>query len=120
VVLLVLVLLLLGFEVIRVHHPQDGAKENPDTVTDGPAALPWPGAALLWFRPVDINSASLEELDMLPGVGEKGAALVLNFRMDRGFLLTIRELEQVSGPLGNNRYRYLENYLYAGACEFHQ
>ncbi len=115
-VLLLLVLLVLGFEAIRVHLSLERTIKYPESAAGSPASLPWPGAALLWFRPVDINSASLEELDLLPGVGEKGAAILLNFRMQRGFLLTVEELDQAAGPFGSDRYRYLENYLCAGPC----
>ncbi len=113
-VLLFLVVTLVVSEALYVVLPARYSKDS------APAAemtsLPHAGAALLWFRPVDINSASMEELDLIPGVGEKGAARLLNFRMQRGFLLTVRELRQMSGPFGSRRYEYLESYLSAGPC----
>ena len=113
-VLLVLIIGLVAFDAMEgVFSGREGSG-SPGIVDNNPATLPYPGAALLWFRPVDINAASLEELDMLPGVGEKGASRLLNFRMQRGFLLTVGELRQVSGPFGSMRYVYLESYLRAG------
>ncbi len=73
--------------------------------------FPWPGTALLLSGKMDINQASLEELDLLPGIGEKGAAALLNFRMERGFLLTIDELGEAYGPFGSYRLDYLRTWL---------
>jgi len=112
--LLVLILGLVAFDAMQDLFSGREDSGSPGIVDNNPATLPYPGAALLWFRPLDINSASLEELDMLPGVGEKGASRMLNFRMQRGFLLTVGELKQLSGPFGSRRYAYLESYLRAG------
>ncbi len=48
---------------------------------------------LLYFEPVDVNSATLEELDLLPGVGPKTAQAILNLRQENGFFLLNEELK---------------------------
>lgn len=51
--------------------------------------------ALLYFKPIDVNSATLEELDLLPGVGFKTAQAILILRQKNGFFLLNEELKDV-------------------------
>ncbi len=112
--LLMLICLLLVWDTGRYltadgpAHPAVSAQRAVDS------HLPWPGAALLYFHPIDINSASIEELDLLIGVGERTAAALLNFRMQRGFLLTVDELDMLYGPFGTKRLEYVKNYITTG------
>ncbi len=46
---------------------------------------------------VDLNSAGLEELCSLPGVGEKKAQAILDYREEHGAFSCIDELDQVDG-----------------------
>lgn len=46
---------------------------------------------------VDLNSAGLEELCSLPGVGEKKAQAILDYREEHGSFSGIEELDQVDG-----------------------
>lgn len=46
---------------------------------------------------VDLNSAGLEELCSLPGVGEKKAQAILDYREEHGSFSCIDELDQVDG-----------------------
>jgi hypothetical protein len=54
---------------------------------------------LLFFHPMDINSASLEELILLPGIGEVTACRIVQFRQSLGFLLSVEELDTINSPL---------------------
>ena len=47
--------------------------------------------------PLDLNSASLEELDALPGVGRARAAAIMQYRTQHGPFSKIEELTRVSG-----------------------
>ena len=46
---------------------------------------------------VNINSADLDELDELPGVGPSTAQKILDYRESNGLFRTVDELEEVSG-----------------------
>ena len=70
---------------------------------------------LLFFRPMDINSASFEELILLPGIGEITACRVVQFRQSLGFLLSVEELDTINSPLNPKLLGALGPYL---AVEF--
>ncbi len=70
---------------------------------------------LLFFRPMDINSASLEELTLLPGIGEVTACRVVQFRQSLGFLLSAEELDTINSPLNPKLLGAITPYL---AVEF--
>ena len=70
---------------------------------------------LLFFRPMDINSASFEELILLPGIGEITACRVVKFRQSLGFILSVEELDTINSPLNPKQLWALGPYL---AVEF--
>ena len=70
---------------------------------------------LLFFRPMDINSASLEELILLPGIGEVTACRIVQFRRSLGFLLSVEELDTINSPLNPKLLGAIAPYL---AVEF--
>lgn len=70
---------------------------------------------LLFFRPMDINSASLEELTLLPGIGEVTACKIVQFRRSLGFLLSVEELDTINSPLSLKLLGAIAPYL---AVEF--
>lgn len=59
---------------------------------------------------VDLNSAAIAELVELPGVGEKVAERILNYRKANGPFRDTRELMNVRG-IGEKTYLKLEPYL---------
>jgi DNA uptake protein ComE-like DNA-binding protein len=70
---------------------------------------------LLFLRPMDINSASFEELTLLPGIGEVTACRVVQFRQSLGFLLSVEELDTIDSPLNPKLLGAIGPYL---AVEF--
>jgi DNA uptake protein ComE-like DNA-binding protein len=66
---------------------------------------------LLFFRPMDINSASLEELILLPGIGEVTACRIVQFRQSLGFLLSVEELDTIDSPLNPKLLGAIGPYL---------
>ena len=81
---------------VRLFVPIVGQTDPPPAVvvsggSSGAAASPEQGG------PVDINSASATELDVLPGVGPSTAAAIVAYRTEHGRFVSIDELQEVRG-----------------------
>jgi competence protein ComEA len=62
---------------------------------------------------VNINSASVQQLTALPGVGEKLAARIVEYRQKSGGFKSVQELMNVKG-VGEKSFARLQPYLTAG------
>jgi competence protein ComEA len=72
-----------------------------------------PAAEAASTQKVDINSASVEELTTLPGVGEKLAARIVEYREENGPFKTAAELMNVKG-IGERSFKKLEPHISVG------
>jgi competence protein ComEA len=75
----------------RVYVPAVG--ETPPVVAGAPAAA----TATAPAGPVDLNHATAEELDELPGIGPATAAAIVEHREQNGPFATVDDLEAVRG-----------------------
>ncbi len=71
--------------------PKRGESPSGSGATGSPVA---PGGPV---QKVHLNSATLEELDTLPGVGPVTAQAILDYRTEHGAFATVEELDAVSG-----------------------
>ena len=78
-----------GTEPYRVEARPAAAETEPLL----PAGTPAPETP----EKVNINTASAEELEALPGIGEKRAQSILEYREEHGPFQTVDELDHVSG-----------------------
>ena len=60
--------------------------------------------------PVDINTATLEQLETLPGIGESRAKSILDYRNRHGGFKSINELDNVEG-IGSGIIRKITPYV---------
>jgi competence protein ComEA len=60
--------------------------------------------------PLDLNSASLEQLDALPGIGPATAQKILDYRQAHGSFHSIAELDAVPG-IGQGRLEQLKGLV---------
>jgi competence protein ComEA len=76
----------------------------------GAAAKPASGAV------VNINTATAAELDTLPGIGAKTAALIVEYRQKNGPFKKIEELMNVRG-VGEKNFLKLKSQITVGAAK---
>jgi len=62
---------------------------------------------------VDINTASLEELDKLPGIGQTTAQRIIAYRTDNGPFGSIEDIINVSG-IGTATYEEIKDLITVG------
>ena len=63
--------------------------------------------------PVNINTASAAELDALPGIGAKTAALIVEYRQKNGPFKKVEELMNVRG-VGEKNFLKLRTHISVG------
>lgn len=64
------------------------------------------------IEPVDINTASAEELDRLPGLTPKHAQLIIDYRNEHGRFETIEDVINIKG-VGEKLFEQIEPYITA-------
>jgi competence protein ComEA len=88
-------------ELIVVGAPPPGAQAGAGT---GPGEIGAPGGK------VNLNTATLQQLDGLPGVGPVLAQRILSFRDEHGAFRSVTDLRQVDG-IGPARYEQLKDLV---------
>jgi competence protein ComEA len=96
-------------EQVRVPAPGDPAPPLPAGAA-GPGAPGGPGATP--SAPLDLNTATVEQLDTLPGVGEVTAGRIVAYRSAHPFT-AVDELLEVPG-IGQRRYDQLKDLVTVG------
>jgi competence protein ComEA len=69
----------------------------PGRTSAGDSVTPAPSSAGVPPPPVNLNTASLEDLDALPGVGPVTAQRILDYKSEHGPFASVDELDAVPG-----------------------
>jgi competence protein ComEA len=77
---------------VRVAHATQQATSSPGTETSDLAS---PTAAVT--GPIDVNTATLDQLEALPGVGPAIAQRIIDYRTEHGPFSSLDDLANVSG-----------------------
>ncbi len=87
-----------------------GPASPTGTGAGGPAGPAGPGAAAGPSAPVSLNTATVDQLDTLPGVGPVLAQHIVDYRTRHGGFRSVNELREVNG-IGERRYADLRNLV---------
>ena len=90
---------------MQVHFPRQGA---PAAAPDGPVTGTLPSSA-----PIDINTATLEQLDSLPGIGPVIAQRIIDYRMANGPFTSIEQIKEVRG-IGDALFENIKDRIMVG------
>lgn len=83
------------------------ASDNDTTMPDNPASN---NAITLNNSTININTASLGELDTLPGIGPALAQRIIDYRQANGGFKTTEEIKNVSG-IGEKKYESIKDLI---------
>jgi len=86
-------------EIAPVRSPKSAPSllDSPTRKATGSAAHPKKDVAALKLHPVDLNGASLQELQKLPGIGPKMAERIVAYRQENGRFKSVADLQSVKG-----------------------
>jgi len=59
---------------------------------------------------ININTATAEQLTLLPGIGETLAQRIVDYRTDNGLFVSVDDLKQVSG-IGEKKLEQIKSYI---------
>lgn len=88
------------------------SEEAPPEASPAPTEEPVLEEVLV-EKSIDINQASLEELDRLPGIGPALGQRIIDYREQNSGFYDIEEIMEVSG-IGEKTFQKLEPYIYVG------
>lgn len=92
----------------KIYVPREG-----EVQTSSEGSIVDPGASAVQGESggkININTASAEELDTLPGIGPALAQRIIDYRTANGHFRSIEDIKQVSG-IGDRRYEQLKNLI---------
>lgn len=62
---------------------------------------------------IDINIASVDQLQLLPSIGKELAQRIVNYRTENNGFTSIEELKQVNG-IGDKKFEQIKTYIKVG------
>lgn len=89
-----------GTDILTIREKLDAVLAIPDVAVSPDGRL-------------NINTATAEEFDSLPGIGETLAARIIRYRTYNGPFSDVSHIRDVTG-IGDGLYTKISDYLYAG------
>jgi competence protein ComEA len=98
--------------IADVLHRQDAGSSVSPRVSDCPGAAI--RASYEDFRKLDINTAGVDELEILPGIGPKKAKAIVEYRERHGRFQNLHRLTAVKG-IGEKTLERIAPYVFVSA-----
>ncbi len=102
VFLCLLVGIFVGRNLTRSYIPVDQAISSQDVNTDG--------TTVNKDGRIDINTATMEQLQLLPGVGEVTAQRIIDYRTEHNGFTAIEDLMEIKG-IGEKTFEKMKQYV---------
>ncbi|NWF88701.1 MAG: helix-hairpin-helix domain-containing protein, partial [Ignavibacteriaceae bacterium] len=67
--------------------------------------------SVLKTKSINLNSATMDQLTMIPGIGPKTALNILEYRKEVGRFSSINQLLEVKG-IANSKFEKIKNFVY--------
>lgn len=97
----------------NMQTPPSSGLPSTFAASPGPPPITTPSSNEAKKGLLDLNTATLEQLDKLPGIGESKAKAILEYRMKKGRFKRVEELMDVKG-IGEKMFEKLKGLLYIG------
>jgi competence protein ComEA len=99
----------------RVYVPRRGEAAEPQVLGGGGTGAPGSdaGSGAGGTGPIDLNTATLDQLDSLPGVGPATATAIIAYRDQHGGFRSVEDLQEVRG-IGDARLEQLRPLVTVG------
>ena len=95
-------------ETIKIEYSTFFLEQNKEPEQQENQAVPEDDDAV--SPSVNINTADVQELDLLPGIGEKLAENIIAYRIENGSFQTIEEIKNVP-KIGDSIFEKIKNYI---------
>jgi competence ComEA-like helix-hairpin-helix protein len=62
-------------------------------------------------KSINLNTAGIDELITIPGLGEKTAEKILQYRSENGLFRNLEQLQEIKG-IGTKKFNVIKNYVF--------
>jgi competence protein ComEA len=115
VILLAAIFLLAGIVLIRdkevpIKEGNTAATKEENHSTEAQAPQTKTTGVETKSEKININTASIEDLDTLPGIGEVTAQKIIDYRTQKGRFKTVDEIKEVNG-IGEAKFEKIKELI---------